>query len=128
MYYYWVHEGHEGHPGTADPLSPTGFAGLNLQGRSQNAESEGALSWEGGGACPEHSTGLTAQYGSDCRLRGIEGQAGETVRLAVQTTRVRILVIVSRVHFLQKGILNHLKKRWERLTTSTLSESLPTLF
>ena len=33
--------------------------------------------------------------------------------------RVLILVIVSRVHFLQKGILNHPKKRWERLTPST---------
>ena len=37
------------------------------------------------------------------------------------STRVRILVIVSRVLFLQKGILNHLKKRWERLTPGTLT-------
>ena len=33
----------------------------------------------------------------------------------------RILVIVSRVHFLHKGILNHLKKRWELLTAGTLT-------
>ena len=43
-------------------------------------------------------------------------------------SRVRILVIVGRVHFLQKGILNPSKKRWERPTPSTLSESFPTLF
>ena len=36
-------------------------------------------------------------------------------------SRVRILVIVSRVHLLQKCILIHLKERWERLTPSTLT-------
>ena len=45
----------------------------------------------------------------------------EKNKIEIKYNRVRILVIVSPVHFLQKGILNHLKKRWERLTPSTLT-------
>ena len=53
---------------------------------------------------------------------GSPGLAGKChIGYAPTGSRVRILVIVSSVHFLQKGILNHLKKRWERLTPSTLT-------
>ena len=67
--------------------------------------------------------GGRSESGSSLRIEvtiGIQTPAPPAAPMA-PSPRVRILVIVGSVHFLQKGILNHIKKRWERPTPSTLT-------
>ena len=54
--------------------------------------------------------------------------AGSASASLQSVSRVRILIVVARVDFFQKGILRKSGNRQPSTKNSTLSESFPTLF